>query len=83
MIVMGIKSVWHDCGAAIIADDGDEEEPPKKTQKAFYDSLLNKSIHVAENRLMFVSAAHTEEQITIIINEFSNTLLEFSKERLL
>jgi glutamate-1-semialdehyde 2,1-aminomutase len=61
----------------------DEEEPSKETQTAFYNNLLNKGIHVAANRLIFISAAHTEEQITTIIKEFNNALMEFSMAKLL
>ena len=56
----------------------DEVEAAKDVQKAYYNRLLEKGIHVAANRLMFISAAHDEEQISTIIDAYKDTFNEFS-----
>ncbi len=61
----------------------DEVETPPKIQSKIYAELLAKKIHVAGNRLIFLSTAHTPEEVSFIIDEIKRTLLEFKQERVL
>ena len=65
------------------ARDRDRLEAPKSVQIRFYKSILEKKIYVAGNRLIFVSASHSHSEISLLINEINNTLLELKSENLL
>ncbi|MDC0989955.1 hypothetical protein OAR29_05360, partial [Rhodospirillales bacterium] len=53
----------------ISARHRDEVETPPKIQSKIYAELLAKKIHVAGNRLIFLSTAHTPEEVSFIIDE--------------
>jgi glutamate-1-semialdehyde 2,1-aminomutase len=65
------------------ARDRDRLEAPKSVQNKFYKSLLEKKIYVAGNRLIFISTSHSQNEISTLINEINNTLLELKSAKLL
>ena len=67
----------------ISARHRDEVETPPKIQSKIYAELLAKKIHVAGNRLIFLSTAHTPEEVSFIIDEIKRTLLEFKQGRVI
>lgn len=58
----------------------DEHEAPAAVQRAFYARLLELGIHVAGNRLMFMSAAHQPAEVSTIVDGFRTVLSEFSRD---
>ncbi|MEE2999180.1 MAG: aminotransferase class III-fold pyridoxal phosphate-dependent enzyme [Pseudomonadota bacterium] len=67
----------------ISARHRDEVEVPKAVQKAFYEQLLERNIHVGGNRLIFIACTHTPDQIDLIIEAFNSVLSAFKKDDLL
>jgi glutamate-1-semialdehyde 2,1-aminomutase len=65
------------------ARDRDRLEAPKALQSRFYQNLLEKKIYVAGNRLMFISTAHSNNEISTVINEINSSLQELKSEKLL
>ena len=65
------------------ARDRDRLEAPKALQSRFYQNLLEKKIYVAGNRLMFISTAHSNNEISTVINEINISLQELKSEKLL
>lgn len=57
----------------------DKLEIDMQRQNIFYTAMLNSGIHIAGNRLNFLSTAHTEEDIKKILLTYTSILNNFSK----
>ena len=56
----------------------DELEAAKTIQNDFYNRILDLGIHVGSNRLIFLSVAHEQMDITNIVQVFQTALSEFA-----
>ena len=59
------------------AYERDLYEAPKDVQDQFYRELLNKGVHVAGNRLLLLSDAHSDLEIEVVTSKFIEALEQY------
>ena len=59
--------------------DRDEHECAREIQDLFYIEMLSRGVHVASNRIVFLSTAHKREHIKKIAHSITETLEYFVK----